>query len=98
MPEIALQLLHGEITSFAERKTKDDVLYFTCPLCPNGHGIVVSWEPPSLFPSGAVWKKTGTSIADITIHPSINCDVPGKDGTPSSCKFHGWVQNGMVRW
>lgn len=93
MPERSLKELHGEIHSFAERQTKDDILYFTCPVCPNGHGIVVSWVPPSLFLSGAIWKKTGDSIDNITIHPSINCATKG-----SSCMFHGWVRNGKVSW
>lgn len=92
MPSKPLRELHGEITSFAERSTKLDVLYFVCPVCTNGHGIVVSWEPPSLFPSGAIWKKSGSSIDDLTITPSINCAIG--DG----CTFHGWVRDGQVVW
>lgn len=94
MGERSLRDLDGEILSLAERKTENDVLYFTCPVCPNGHGIMVSWLPPSLFPSGALWSKEGTTIDDITIKPSINCDV----GPDSSCRFHGWVTAGKVTW
>ncbi len=87
-------------------KTEPDVLWFVCPVCPSGHGIAVSWEAPSLYRGGAVWKKSGSTLDDITIEPSINCDVPhqghDEDGKPkvypSLCKFHGWVKNGQVTW
>lgn len=41
---------------------------------------------------------SGTSLDDLTLSPSINCDIPWKDADgvehPSSCKFHGYVRNG----
>lgn len=94
MPEKPLRELDGEFFTITGRPNEKDVLYFECPVCPRGHGIMVSWLPPSLFPSGAVWQKSGNTVDDITITPSINCDV----GPESSCKFHGWVTNGVVRW
>lgn len=93
----SLAELSGEIIQLTGR-SEADVLTFTCPLC-SSHSIMVGWNQPSLFQSGAVWEKTGGStIADISIAPSINRDVPKKDGSPSSCRFHGWVKNGIVMW
>lgn len=44
------------------------------------------------------WTMNGTSIDDLTLSPSINCDIPWKDAQgvehPSSCKWHGFVKNG----
>lgn len=40
------------------------------------------------------WTMSGSSLDDLTITPSINCDIPGKNGEPSVCKFHGFVKNG----
>lgn len=44
--------------------------------------------------------ESGASIDDLTLAPSINCDIPWKDEAgvehPSSCKFHGFVKNGDV--
>lgn len=41
---------------------------------------------------------SGSSLEDLTLSPSINCDIPWKDKDgvdhPSSCKFHGWIRNG----
>jgi hypothetical protein len=98
--------------------TKDhpDVILFYCPVCNPTHGIMVSWEPPTLFPDpdkggdGPVWNKVspGMDLANFELNQSINCDVPHKvrdpvtnqviKEIPSSCKFHGWVQQGKVRW
>lgn len=94
MPEKTLRELDGRILSLADRQTRNDLLYFICPVCPNGHGIMVTWVPPSIHIGGAIWSKAGETVDDITITPSINCDV----GPDSSCKFHGWVTNGVVRW
>lgn len=77
-----------------EQGISQPVLVFICPACTDGHSIMVGWTEPSIYPSGAVWKKTGDTVDDITITPSINCDV----GPDSSCRFHGWVTNGVVTW
>lgn len=41
---------------------------------------------------------SGTTLDDITLSPSINCDIPWKDKDgvthPSSCKFYGYIRNG----
>lgn len=42
--------------------------------------------------------EAGSTIDDLTLSPSINCDIPWKDAEgvqhESSCKFHGYVKNG----
>lgn len=91
---IKLSELEGEIWNIAGRPQMGDVLFFVCPLCPKQHGIAVSWEKPSIVDSGAVWKKvSGTTIDDLTLSPSINCDVEKSD-----CKFHGWIKDGHVEF
>lgn len=44
--------------------------------------------------------KSGTTLDDLTLTPSINCDIPWKDADgiehESSCKFHGFIKNGDV--
>lgn len=54
---------------------------------PNGQGGYDRWRVVS-----------GESLGDLTLAPSINCDIPWKDpqgaAHPSSCKFHGHVTNG----
>lgn len=41
---------------------------------------------------------SGSSLDDLTLSSSINCDIPwkDKDGVEHSsfCKFHGWVKGG----
>jgi hypothetical protein len=79
-------------------------LWFICPLCPSGHSIAVAFEGASYSTGGEIWKKTGSTLEDISVTPSINCDcdidVKQPDGTTkkvrSSCKFHGFVTNGQV--
>lgn len=43
---------------------------------------------------------SGSTLDDLTLSPSINCDIPWKDKDgvehPSTCKFHGYVKNGEV--
>ena len=95
--EKPLSELEGEIMSVQGRPIRNDCLFFVCPVCPvctDGHGIMISFEKPSIVDKGFVWTKvSGSSIADITINPSINCDVDN-----SGCKFHGWVKEGKVTW
>ncbi len=104
MASVALKDLDGEICSVFGRPQDDDCLMFMCPVCKDdsgelkGHAIMVSFVPPSLFPSGAMWRVTaGSKVEDLTIEPSINCDVL-INGQPSDCKFHGFVRGGRVVW
>lgn len=42
--------------------------------------------------------ENGTTLDDLTLSPSVDCDIPWKDASgvlhPSDCKFHGFVRNG----
>lgn len=67
-------------------------LFWLCPACDVAHNLAVTWQPPSLFPSGAVWKKTGETFEDLTLTPSVDATVSGV------CKFHGFITKGDVTW
>ena len=71
-----------------------NALMFDCPVCTGtaAHSIAVTFEAPSLFPSGAIWKCLDDNQNTFTVSPSIDCDRG--DG----CSFHGFVENGVVRW
>lgn len=48
------------------------------------------------------WKiLSGSSLDDLTLSPSINCDIPWRDEKgvehPSVCRFHGYVRNGEAK-
>lgn len=69
-------------------------LTFDCPVCTgnDAHSIAVTFEPPSPFPSGALWKLVDASQDTCTVQPSIDVTSSG------SCSFHGFVTNGQVTW
>jgi len=104
--------LHGRITRFSRGDgSSPEGVVFDCPSCAKDnrrHSICVTWEQPSLFKSGAVWKLEGAAdVVTLTVSPSINCDVPteyvdedtGKrEIIESDCKFHGFIRNGEVTW
>lgn len=94
-----LSELNGAMLRYNDRA--DEMLLFTCPACASGHSILVCFQPPSIYDSGAVWKLSGM-MPNITVTPSIDCSVPWTDEKgithPPSCKFHGWVRNGVVEW
>ncbi len=81
-----------------KRPQGDDILYFRCPVCEPSHGIMISWEAPSIVEDGSIWKKTGDSVDNITIKPSIDCSRPSKKNNHKPCKFHGHVTDGFVTW
>jgi len=87
---VSLEKLEGEMIRYNERS--DKVLRFVCPKCDSGHSILVNFELPPIYDSGAVWNKSG-DISNLSVTPSINCDFPD-----SSCKFHGWIKDGNVTW
>jgi hypothetical protein len=67
----------------------------------NPRGVAAAPPDADLRSDGTAnpqWQMRGTSIDDLTLTPSINCDIPWKDANgvehESSCKFHGWVTNG----
>jgi hypothetical protein len=112
MNERWLRELNGNIRQIQQSSGTTTAVRFTCPKCPEEyrHSITVSWAGPSLFRSGAVWKlESAPDIDVLTLSPSINCDVQPTypddwdaedraEDERTRCKFHGFVQNGMVRW
>lgn len=101
MREWKLSDLEGEMW-FRLGRTVADGVFFACPCCENRHGILISWTPPSVVENGFVWTKTGgDSIDNLSISPSVNCDIPWKNTRtgelhPSKCLFHGFIRNGKV--
>lgn len=69
-------------------------LMFECPICegPKSHSIAVTFEPPSPFPSGALWRLVDANPDTCTIQPSIDLS------SSNTCTFHGFVTNGEVTW
>ena len=66
-------------------------LLFDCPLC--GRHSILCWDhsvPPDVDPKPGRWTISGTSIADVTLQPSVNLDTR----PDAVCKWHGWVRNG----
>lgn len=73
---------------------------FLCPVCfhKNGgaigtHGVLVWFRdrgvPDALPPGPGRWAVSGTSIADLTLAPSIHL-------TTAACGWHGFVTAGYV--
>lgn len=83
-----------KLTELGGEIRKGSRLLFSCPVCSSGHTIMISWIAPSVVKDGSIWKKiNGSNINDITIRPSVNCDIKGSD-----CKFHGHITNGIASW
>ena len=70
---------------------------FLCPKCfgENGGAVgthsVICWRPDRVpldaVPGPGRWFMSGTSLDDLSLHPSVNL-------TGAGCKWHGWVKNG----
>jgi hypothetical protein len=67
----------------------------------NPRGVAVAPADADLRNDGTPnprWQMSGATLDDLTLTPSINCDIPWKDKEgvehPSSCKFHGYVTKG----
>lgn len=79
---------------------------FRCPVCKSvsGHPIEVTFAGRGVTDDhgsrGSGGEPTrwaivsGSGLDDLTLSPSINCDIPRKNGEPSACKFHGHIKNG----
>jgi hypothetical protein len=99
--DLAPQLVRHELRAGREVHVYVDSLdtaqgvRFTCPGC-DGHQILV-WFKDRGVPDTAEprprWSVTGTSLADLTLSPSINLDVPGATG----CRWHGFITAGTAR-
>lgn len=63
---------------------------FDCPRCPDGHMIVCWFEGcvvDTRRPGPGRWKPSGTSLTNLTLHPSVN---------NLGCGWHGWVRDGRA--
>lgn len=79
-------------------------LHFLCPQCRAQQLVVPFANPPSggapdatLNANGVLWQRTGETIDDITLSPSVDSRHVngGYDGIPrTECRWHGWVRNG----
>lgn len=67
-------------------------VFFTCPVCPDGHGIAVSFHDRGLTDAQGShnragqpsrWTVSGTGYGDLTLSPSIDVGC-----------WHGYVTNG----
>jgi hypothetical protein len=99
MPQRKLTELDAEFTAIDDSYG----VLFDCPACERSHSIYVPWTGRSPFPSGAIWKKSsGEDLEALTLSPSIDLSRPWVDSEgktqPSTCQFHGFVENGIVRW
>lgn len=67
-----------------------DGVVFICPKCQNGHAVLCWFQdrgvPADETPGPGRWVPSGTSLADLTLTPSISL---GGD-----CGWHGFVRNG----
>lgn len=81
-------------------------LHFLCPRCRRQQLVVPFANPPSngapdasLNHRGVLWRRTGATLEDITLEPSVDAlhVNGGVDGAPrEECRWHGWVRNGEV--
>lgn len=79
-------------------------LHFLCPTCRRQQLVVPFANPPgegapdaSLNANGVLWTRTGETLDDITLSPSVDARhvLGGVDGEPRvECRWHGWVRNG----
>jgi len=74
-------------------------VWFLCPACfrLNGgavgtHGVCIWFRdrgvPDAATPGPGRWIVGGSSLADLTLSPSIHLQ--------GGCGFHGWITNGWV--
>lgn len=66
---------------------------FRCPTClgtTHDHRISIPRAP-----SQVAWDFSGSSLEDLTLHPSIRVHAQRSAEWPDSCPgWHGWVRNG----
>lgn len=95
--------------SFNEQDSIDGAqgIIFDCPLC-HRHSVLCWFSnprnaltvPDDMNPGPGRWAISGNGIDDLTLNPSVNldCHTPEHNARyPSSCKWHGWVQNGEAK-
>lgn len=65
-------------------------IMFDCPKCRVPHAIPLR---PAVSNG---WDATGSSVADLTLSPSIQMRGHGGCEGPVDCDWHGWIRNGEV--
>ena len=71
--------------------TEANGVIFDCPKC--GKHSILLWDktvPAGIEPGPGRWSMSGTGLADLTLHPSVDLSQGGV-----GCLWHGWVQNGV---
>lgn len=91
---------HQDVATFAEAQG----VLFVCPSCYRKNGnsgigvhMVLVWfrdrgVPDDAVPKPARWAASGTSIADLTLTPSVNLQT----NDASRDEWHGFITNGEV--
>lgn len=111
MPSKPLSELDPDLRALKHQTGESFGLWFNCPACAApGHTIFVPIRGVSPFKSG-LWHCADERLEWFTVSPSIDLSRPPTDesgqplkhpktGEPlqSSCSFHGFVENGVVRW
>lgn len=91
-PELLVIEEPGKLYSKTTDLALADGIHFLCPKgCDHYVGV---WfrdrkATPTEEPGPARWAVSGSSLADLTLSPSINLTGPG-------CGWHGWIRNGEV--
>lgn len=70
-------------------------IWLDCPGC-QAHSLLVWFRDrpvPAHYEPKPRWDVSGSSLADLTVTPSINLDVPGAVG----CKWHGFITAGDAK-
>lgn len=87
--ELLVSKVPRQIVSQVATLAEAQGVWFECPGC-QGHRVLVWFAgrgvPDEEQPSPR-WQVSGTSLDDLTLHPSIN--LPG-----AGCGWHGWVKDG----
>lgn len=104
MAEKPLAELSPELETIKHEKGECYGLCFDCPSCPpeRAHSIFVPIRGESIYAAG-LWTCHDERLESFTVSPSINLDRPRAPKEPEEqyaqrCTFHGFVQQGMVRW
>ena len=99
------RLVDERRSSPVERIEDAQGMELACPACGHdpgrerdAHYLRVFFQgrgvPDGALPGPGRWAVSGSGLADVTLSPSIDCTNGGR----GPCKFHGWIENGVVRW
>jgi len=78
---------------FVDQLARANGVIFLCPVCQGSKAhYILCWTaavPQTEAPHGGRWTLSGSSLADLTISPSV--------ALVDGCRAHFWVQDGLVR-